>query len=147
MDDKNLHFLTKTAEILTKQLDSSELVQELRKDLISFFEIKDFNIYVYDPNTSTLRDYSKNWAVIDEILPVDNKESIYRAYESIHGNDFVIDNKAYRLPQTVSEISFKFNDIYIPIVRDGMVFGVITVNFPENTSVNMEFLFLMKIFF
>ena len=34
----------------------------------------------------------------------------------------------------------------MPIVKNGMVFGIVGVEFVENTSVNMEFLFLMKIF-
>ena len=74
------------------------------------------------------------------------KEPIYNAYNDIHGNDFVINNKAFKLPQTIGEISFKLDSIYMPIVKNGMVFGVIELLFNENTSVDMEFLFAMKIF-
>ena len=76
----------------------------------------------------------------------DVKEPIYNAYEEIHGNDFVINGKAFKLPQTISEISFKLNSLYMPIVKSGMVFGIIEIEFNENTSIDMEFLFLMKIF-
>jgi diguanylate cyclase (GGDEF)-like protein len=146
MDTKNLHFLVKTADILTKELDAYELVEELKQLLKTYIQLKDLNIYVFDPNTSTLRNYAQNWCIIDEVLKEDIRESIYYAYEEIHGNDFVINNKAFKLPQTIGEISFKIQSIFMPIVKNSMVFGVIELDFEENTSVDMEFLFLMKIF-
>ena len=74
------------------------------------------------------------------------KDSIYNAYNDIHGNDFVINNKAFKLPQTISEISFKIDSLYMPIVKNGMVFGIIELLFEENSSIDMASLFLMKIF-
>lgn len=146
MDNKKLYFLTKTADILVRELDSYDLVKELKDVLATYLELKDLNIYVFDPNTSTLRNYAQNWCVIDEVMKEDVKEPIYNAYNDIHGNDFVINNKAFKLPQTISEISFKIESLYMPIVKNGMVFGVIELLFSENFSINMASLFLMKIF-
>lgn len=143
--NSKLCFLSKTADILIKELDAYELVNELKTVVNTYIDLNDLNIYVFDPNTSTLRNYAQNWCVIDEVLQCDIKDSIYHAYEEIHGNDFVINNKAFRLPQTISEISFKINSLFMPIVKNGMVFGIIELLFNENTSVDMEFLFLMKI--
>lgn len=144
--NKKLYFLTKIADILIKELDSYDLVKELKENLSEYLELKDLNIYVFDPNTSTLRNYAQNWCVIDEIMKEEVKEPIYKAYDDIHGNDFVINNKAFKLPQTVGEITFKIDSLYMPIVKNGMVFGVIEILFNENSSVDMEFLFMMKIF-
>ena len=146
MDSSKLYFLAKTANILVKELDSYDLVKELKELLESYIDLVDLNIYVFDPNTSTLRNYAQNWCIIDEVLQCDLKDSIYSAYENIHGNDFIIDKKAYRLPQTISEINLKINSLFMPIVKNGMVFGVIELEFNENTSIDMSFLFLMKIF-
>ena len=146
MDNKKLYFLNKTADILTKELDSYDLVHELKTVLSTYIELNDLNIYVFDPNTSTLRNYAQNWCVIDEVMKEEVKQPIYNAYNDIHGNDFVINNKAFKLPQTISEISFKINSLYMPIVKNGMVFGIIELLFDNDTSVDMEFLFLMKIF-
>lgn len=146
MDNKKLHFLAKTADILIKELDSYDLVKELKEVLSTYISLKDLNIFVFDPNTSTLRNYAQNWCIIDETMQEDVKAHIYEAYEKIHGNDFVLNNKAYKLPQTISEIDLKIESLFMPIVKNGMVFGVIDIDFEENTSVNMEFLFLMKIF-
>ncbi len=146
MDNKNLHFLASIADILIKELDSSELVKELKDILGTHINLNDLNIYVFDPNTSTLRNYAKDWCVIDESLEIQRKDAIYQAYEEIHGNDFVINNKAFKLPQTIGDISFKLQSVYMPIVKNGMVFGIIELLFNEDTAVDMEFLFLMKIF-
>ena len=146
MDNNKLHFLSKIADILTKELDSSELVRELKTVVSEYISIKDLNIYVFDPNSSTLRNYAENWGIIDENLNSEEKDSAYNAYETIHGNDFVINGKAYKLPQTISEISFKIDSLYMPVVKGGMCFGVIETIFEENTSIDMGFLFLMKIF-
>lgn len=146
MNNQKLYFLTKTSDILIKELDAFDLVKELKEVLNTYITLKGLNIYVFDPNTSTLRNYAQNWCVIDEVLQCDLKDTIYHAYEEIHGNDFVINNKAFKLPQTVGEISFKIDSLFMPIVKNGMVFGVIELEFEENTSVDMEFLFLMKIF-
>ena len=121
MNDKNLQFLAKNADILIKELDSSELVKELNELLNSYTAIKNLDIYVFDPNTSTLRNYAKDWSVIDDFVEPERKIQIYRAYEEIHGNDFVINSKAYKLPQTLGDISFKLNSLYIPIVKNNMV--------------------------
>ena len=146
MDNKKLHFLAKTADILIKELDSYDLVKELREILSTYISLKDLNIFVFDPNTSTLRNYAQNWCIIDETMQEDVKAHIYEAYEKIHGNDFVLNNKAYKLPQTISEIDLKIESLFMPIVKNGMVFGIIGLEFAENTSVNMETLFLMKFF-
>lgn len=146
MDNKNLQFLAKTSDILIKELDSTELVNELNEILKTYITLKSLNIYVFDPNTSTLRNYASDWAVIDETIPPDTKNAAYLAYEEIHGNDFVIDGKAFKLPSSIGEISFKIKSLYMPIVKNGMVFGIIELLFDENTSLGMETLYLMKIF-
>jgi diguanylate cyclase (GGDEF)-like protein len=146
MDNKQLYFLNKTSDILIKELDAYDLVKELKEVLLTYINLVDLNIYVFDPNTSTLRNYAQNWCVIDETMNDDIKEPIYNAYNDIHGNDFVINNKAFKLPQTISEISFKINSIYMPIVKNGMVFGIIELLFDDNTDINMSSLFIMKIF-
>lgn len=146
MDNKNLYFLSKSADILMKELDSYDLVNDLKEILSTYTKLKELSIYVFDPNTSTLRNYAKNWCIIDEVMQDSIKECIYHAYDEIHGNDFVINNKAFKLPQTLGEISFKINNLYMPIIKNSMVFGIIELVFEEDTSVDMEFLFLMKIF-
>lgn len=141
MENKQLHFLAKISDILIKDVDTAELSGDLKEALKNYTALKDIKLYVYDITSNTLRNCIQNWSVID-----DNEEKIYKAYEEIQEHDFVINSKAYKLPAVISEITLKINSLFMPIVKDEKVFGLIELEFEAETSINMEFLFLMKIF-
>ncbi len=141
MENKQLHFLAKISDILIKDVDTAELSGDLKEALKNYTALKDINLYVYDITSNTLRNCIQNWSVID-----DSEEEIYTAYEEIQEHDFVINSKAYKLPAVISEITLKINSLLMPIVKDEKVFGLIELEFEAETSINMEFLFLMKIF-
>ncbi len=136
----NLHFLSKIADLLTEEVDSSELTESLQTLLQEFAKVQSINFYVYDNVTNTIRDCINSWNIVED------GSDIYEAYESIKGFDFVINTKAYKLPSVISDITLKIESLCMPIVKDGKDFGIIKLLFDSNTSVNMEFLFLMKIF-
>ena len=139
MNNKNLHFLSNISDILTHDIDTLGLAGELKNTLNSFIGLKDLKLYVFDNVTNTMRDCLDSWCIIEE------DENLYRAFENIKGHDFIINSKAYKLPATIGDITIKISSLYMPIVKDGKVFGLIQLLFEENTAVNMEFLFLMKI--
>ncbi len=140
MENKELHFLTKISEILTKEVDTTELVAELKKILNEYEKINSLAIYVFDSTTSTMRNCADNWNVIE-----DNSE-LYSAFENIKAHDFVINSKAYKLPASIGEVSIKINSLLMPILKEGKEFGLIELTFENNSTVDMEFLFLMKVF-
>ncbi len=140
MINNQLQFLSKTADILTNEFDSTRLTEELKSLLKEIISFKSLDIYIYDNVTNTMRDYINSWSIVED------RDDIYKSFESIKGQDFVINSKAYKLPTVISDITFKINSLYMPIVRDEKVFGLININFEDNTSINMNFLFLMKIF-
>ena len=139
MDNKNLQFLSNISDILTREVDTLGLSSELKNVLNKFIGLKDLKIYVYDNITNTMRDCLDSWCIIE------NDENLYKAFENIKEHDFIINSKAYKLPATIGDITLKINSLYMPIVKNEKVFGLIELSFEENTSVNMEFLFLMKI--
>ena len=47
MENKQLYFLVKTADILVKELDSYDLVKELKEVLSTYLELKNLNIFVH----------------------------------------------------------------------------------------------------
>lgn len=140
MENKELHFLTKISEVLTKEVDTTELVAELKKILNEYEKINSLAIYVFDSTTSTMRNCADNWNVIE-----DNSE-LYSAFEKIKAHDFVINSKAYKLPASIGEVSIKINSLLMPILKEGKEFGLIELTFENNSTVDMEFLFLMKVF-
>ena len=140
MDNAKLHFLTEVSDILTKIQDISELRDNMLGVLKGYCDVLDLNLYVYDCVSDNFRNCAESWGIIDE------NQEIYNAFSDITGHDFVINSKAYKLPAVIGDITIKPESIYMPIVRGDRVFGLISLQFAENTSVNMDFLFLMKIF-
>ena len=140
MSKDKLQFLSKVADILTKNIDTPKLTEELKSLLNDFAGLRELNIYVYDNITNTMRDCINSWNIIED------DSQIYKAFESVKEHDFVINSKAYKLPPVISDITLKIDSLCMPIVKDEKDFGIIELKFEENTSVGMDFLFLLKIF-
>ena len=140
MENKELHFLAKVSDILMKDVDTSELATHLKILLGEYVTLKTLQIYIFDNITNTLRDCVNSWGVVEEA------PEIYAAFENIKEHDFVINSKAYKLPSVIGEITLKIQTLFMPILKEEKVFGIIELNFDTDTPVDMKFLFLMKIF-
>ena len=141
MENKQLKFLSNISDVLTREVDITELSENLKELLVQYINSKSIDIYVYDPESNTMRNCANNWDIVDETI---NSE-IYRAFEDIDGNDFVINSKAYKLPHIVGDISIKIKSLFMPIIKSEKVFGIIKLEFEAETLIDMEFLHLMKI--
>ncbi len=139
MENKELHFLTEVSDVLAQKVDTSKLAENLKNIITKYTPLKNLSIYVFDTTTGTLRDCKNNWQVIEDA------PEIYNAYKDIEKHDFVINSKAYKLPPVIGEITFKINSLFMPVVKDENIFGITELVFENDTQINMEFLFLMKI--
>ena len=138
MEDKLLRFLIKVSDTLMKDTDTENLNINL-KNLISEFVVpQKFKLYVYDSVTNTMRDCADNWSILEN-------DEIYQAYKNIQGYDFIINGKGFKLPPIISDTTFKINSLFMPIMKNEKIFGVSEIDFEENTSANLEFLFIMKV--
>ena len=140
MENKELHFLTKVSEVLVKEVDTTELVGELKTVLETYVKINNLKVFVFDNVTSTMRDCADSWKVIED------DSEIYSAFENIKEHDFVINAKAYKLPPSIGEVTLKVSSLVMPMLKESNVFGLIELEFDNDTSIDMEFLFLMRIF-
>ena len=140
MENKELHFLTKISEVLVKEVDTAELALELKTVLETYVKINNLKVFVFDDVTSTMRDCADCWQVIED------DSEIYSAFENIKEHDFVINSKAYKLPPSIGEVTLKVSSLVMPMLKEGNVFGLIELEFDDDTSIDMEFLFLMRIF-
>lgn len=136
---ENLHFLSKISNLLISEIDTKELADGIKQLLQQIVPVKRLQIFVFDNVTNTMRDSSDNWSVIPD------ESEIYKVYENIKNEDFVINSKAYKLPALNGGISFKITSLAVPMHKDGSDFGVMELEFEENTTINTEFLFLIKI--
>lgn len=140
MENKELHFLTKISDILVKEVDTAELALELKTVLETYVKINNLKVFVFDDVTSTMRDCADSWKVIED------DSEIYSAFENIKEHDFVINSKAYKLPPSIGEVTLKVSSLVMPMLKEGNVFGLIELEFDNDTYIDMEFLFLMRIF-
>ena len=135
----SIQFLMKISNLLAKQIDAAELADGVKHILQETAPVKNLYIYVFDNVTNTIRNCAENWNIISD------DSNAYQAFENIKGEDFIINSKAYKMPAYVGDISFKLQSLFIPTTKDGQDFGLIEMEFEDGTTVNMEFLALMKI--
>lgn len=146
MKSNELILLSKISDILTKNLNISELAQNIHEWLSNIVATSNINIYVYDSESGTMRDCINNWSIIDDSINDASKTQIYKAFEEINNNDFIINSRAYKLPQNIADIEIKLNSLFIPIVRAERVFGLLELEFANEISISMKTLLLLKIF-
>lgn len=115
-------------------MNINELIDKVKSIVQEFIALSEFSVYVYDGVTNTIRDCANDWSVI----PDDSE--IYKAYQDIQGEDFVINSKAYKLPASASGINFKIESLYVPILH-----GIVKFDFETNTTISTDFLVMMKI--
>ena len=139
MENKYLQILIKISELLEKQIDANELAEGVKQFLQEIVAVKNLYIYVFDNITNTIRNAAEGWSVIPD------DSGVYNAFSDIKNEDFIINSRAYKMPAHIGDITFKLESLFIPTAKDGQDFGLIEIDFEDNTSVNTEFLFLMKI--
>lgn len=139
MENKYLQILIKISELLEKQIDANELAEGVKQFLQEIVAVKNLYIYVFDNITNTIRNAAEGWSVIPD------DSGVYKAFSDIKNEDFIINSRAYKMPAHIGDITFKLESLFIPTAKDGQDFGLIEIDFEDNTSVNTEFLFLMKI--
>ena len=139
MENKYLQILIKISELLEKQIDANELAEGVKQFLQEIVAVKNLYIYVFDNITNTIRNAAEGWSVIPD------DSGVYKAFSDIKNEDFIINSRAYKMPAHIGDITFKLESLFIPTAKEGQDFGLIEIDFEDNTSVNTEFLFLMKI--
>ena len=121
MSNTNLQFLSNISDVLTRDVDTLGLSTDLKTAFNKYVGLKDLRLYVYDHITSTMRDCLDSWCIIEE------DENLYKAFEDIKEHDFIINSKAYKLPATMSDITLKINSLYMPIVKEEKVLGLLNL--------------------
>ena len=139
MENKYLQILIKISDLLEKQIDANELAEGVKQFLQEIVAVKNLYIYVFDNITNTIRNAAEGWSVIPD------DSGVYKAFSDIKNEDFIINSRAYKMPAHIGDITFKLESLFIPTAKDGQDFGLIEIDFEDNTPVNTEFLFLMKI--
>lgn len=129
-----MNFLWEVSNALAAVNDSQLLLSALKEIFEKYFSVNNFQIFVRDESTSTLRDFVKNWIVIEKNQQQELVENIFNRLKTIHDKGFILNNKLTKY-NTKSESEFfdilkeDKNLIYFPIFNEKKLIGVIEINF------------------
>ena len=141
-----IRFLEKVTKLVNSDLPTTKLKEDLIKAFNFLGELDALNIYLIDNNTKTLRDCFKEMKPLVELLGTE-KSAIYdNMIDEFWFNDFIINDKAYKLPQNMEEVSIKIHKLALPVKKADDITGIIEIEFKAEISIQLALLSVMKIF-
>ena len=109
INSKELNFLSNVSIGLTQNSDPADIIESLSESFRQMINLENLNIYIYDDNTQTLRDYAKSWIVIDEIHDKDYTEKLYHVVKTSKYDDFLINDNSINIKDFSDIDASKFN--------------------------------------
>lgn len=137
-----MQILLEVAKILDKTSDAQEIIDELEGFFGDRINSSGFNVYIYDNNSKTLRDFAKSWMVVDDFHQ--NKDKFYNALTQFVQYDFMLNNKAYKLDEGKIKTSSVKNTILFPLKMRNKPFGIVEINFSDKIQPMFKFEHLDK---
>lgn len=133
-----LNLLAEISRVLTENSNPMDIVFQLNKVFKNFITLDNLNIYVYDENTKTLRDFSKSWVIIDEFHKNAQSDRLYLALAQFSQANFLINKKALKYDDidNIKDIKLheKNNSILFPLLKKNKPYGIIELNFSKDIS-------------
>lgn len=156
-ENNELDLLAKVSKTLTENSDPVEIVTLLGRIFNKFgrvsnkfVELTTFNIFIYDENTKTLRDFSKSWIVIEQNKNPYN-EKLYLILTQLSQFDFFVNGIPYKMDELTNFLNIKTNaesnTILLPLKKHTQPFGMLEMTFPGSIKnlLAPDFFMLMSI--
>lgn len=154
-ENYELNLLSSVLKTLIDNSDPTEIINILERIFNrfgrasnKFVELKKINIYIYDDNTKTLRDYSKSWIEIDRTKNPYN-ERLYLVITQLSQFSFFVNGKPYKMEELVDFSSIAFNNgdntILFPLKRGHVPFGILELQFPHSIENLLDSDFFMML--
>lgn len=127
-----LSFLWEISNTLANVTDSQLLIESLKKTFEKYFSIKNFQIFIKDESAATLRDFVRDWIIIEKNQQQELVKNIFEKLKTIKNSGFILNNKIikYESKKDLSAFeSFKTaqNLIYFPILNEKKLIGIIEI--------------------
>lgn len=140
MDNKNieLNLLANISKTLTENSNAIDIVNNLKKVFSKFTNLADANIYIYDENTKTLRDFAKSWIIIDEFHKNAYTDKLYLTLAKFNQYSFFINEQGYKIenlpkPDDLT-LDKENNTVLFPLKRKNKPYGIIELNYKGDLS-------------
>lgn len=154
-ENYELNLLSSVLKTLIENSDPTEIITILERIFNrfgrasnKFVELKKINIYIYDDNTKTLRDYSKSWIEIDRTKSAYN-ERLYLVITQLSQFSFFVNGSPYKLEELVDYSTVKVNNgdntILFPLKKGNVPFGILELQFPHSIENLLDSDFFMML--
>lgn len=156
-ENHELNLLASVSKTLTENTDPNEIIQVLERIFNKFgrtsnrfVELKSMNLYIYDENTKTLRDFAKSWIVIEENANAYNNK-LYQVLNQLSQYDFFVNGTPYKIEEITNYQNIKTNNdgnsILFPLRRKNRPFGILELTFPLDIQnlLDQDFFVLLSI--
>ena len=90
---KGLGFLWEVSKTLATVNDAQNLVLCLKEIFQKYFSVNNFQIFIKDESTSTLRDFVKSWIIIEKNQQQEIVQNIFDKLKSSADKGFIINSK------------------------------------------------------
>lgn len=137
-----LNFLWEISDILAGVNDAALLLDGLKTIFEKYLSVNNFQIFIKDESTSTLRDFVKDWIIIEKNQQQELVENIFNKLKSSYNKGFILNNKLLKYDKKLSTtfcdtLKQDKNLLYFPVFNEKKLIGVIEINF-DTFSQNIE---------
>lgn len=131
----NLLFLWEVSRVLNNREQTAELVQSLEEIFKTFIDLNKLNIWIYDDNTDTLRDYSKNWDIISDKKRKNELSAIYKSLSNLNTEGFLLNKHMILFDKDncieKENAESEKNTMYLPITEKNSLIGFVEMIFDK----------------
>ena len=134
-----LNFLWEISNVLTGNYDEQELINNLKTVFERFLFVKNFQVFMWDEFSSTLRDFVKSWIIIDKNKQSEKVIKIFQTLASESPDKFMLNGTLLDFNKAALELEYCFdnclqednNIVYFPLYRENKLNGVLELSFDE----------------
>lgn len=154
-ENLELNLLSNVSKTLIENSDPAEITVLLERIFNKFgrmsnkfIELKKLNIYIYDENTKTLRDFSKSWVVLEQNVSEYN-DKLYLVINQLTQFGFFVNGHPYKIEELINVQNIKTdptsNTLLFPLKREERPFGILELVFPHNIENLLDADFFMML--
>lgn len=132
--DDGLNFLWSVTDTLSSTVDSKLLVDALKNVFAEYIGANSFQIIIKDNSTSVLRDFVKDWVIIEKNQQQELVKNIFDKFNKSYNFAFILNNIPVYYASKTNEyfekaLSDEKNILYYPIYNEKELIGVVEIQF------------------
>lgn len=137
-----LYFLWEISKALNGFTSPQGMVESLNTVFQMFLDINKVRIFLYDKNTDAMREFSKNWHLIRDKEQNKGFKKIYDIFSTMFEQCFILNSELISFDinrkQAINNVKRilvdKNNSLYLPVVQNKKVIGIIEIDFDNITE-------------